>query len=324
MMRTVSCVGIAALVAACGPAEEWEEFAEVEQAGHGTRNGLDDDAVWGLLASSALRNGPGHSTLKPIAGGFNAGIATLADNAGDDWWEWSMDAYKRWKRQDLLRYIAKCALPPGHALRVPYPGGGFINYWGETGMMPLGWFQGSALSYTDRRWLSACLLAHLNANASSMDIALVANHPAIGTALYPGYSVQEAAFYGDMFSAGAPDELGCGGYVRGANGLANGWYSLNLHARACDSVEADTDGTPCDGITPDTHADPNAICSTACTPIGWVNGHPQYYGNCGPHGVNEVITVYLPGGAATSIVRDPAFDDCFDGVRYRRCAYGIQ
>jgi hypothetical protein len=99
----------------------------------------------------------------------------------------------------FLDYLTKCALPSGESLTVSHLGSSY-TFAGHVGLTPH-WLT-SALSTSDRRWLSACLLAHVNLTTSSVSILLQGNHPAlsvpVGTAGAP-YTLREGAFYGNVF-----------------------------------------------------------------------------------------------------------------------------
>ncbi|NUQ77162.1 MAG: hypothetical protein HUU21_26810 [Polyangiaceae bacterium] len=99
----------------------------------------------------------------------------------------------------FLDYLVKCALPAGQSMTVSYLGSSY-TFNGHVGMTP-GWVNG-ALSTSDRRWLSACVLAHVNATTTNVSILLRGDHPALSSAVGSAgaaYTLREGAFYGDIF-----------------------------------------------------------------------------------------------------------------------------
>lgn len=100
----------------------------------------------------------------------------------------------------LLAYIAVCALPEDVQVTIPGTGTSSIVVNGHIGLAPT--WQTGALGSTDKRWISACLLAHANAYGAEVEIELRGGHPALVPSTDPGFSEEEAAFYGDLFQTG--------------------------------------------------------------------------------------------------------------------------
>lgn len=99
-----------------------------------------------------------------------------------------------------LHYIVKCALPEGESITVDFLGLSH-TFEGHIGIAPE-WTTG-ALSPQNRRWLSACVLAHVNLSTASVPILLRGNHPALAPTEphdSASFSHQEGAFYGDIFT----------------------------------------------------------------------------------------------------------------------------
>jgi hypothetical protein len=95
--------------------------------------------------------------------------------------------------QHLMKYVAICALPQDGAIKI-----GNTVYEGYYGLAPE-WADGSC-GESCQRLVSACLLAHANAQGMPVQIGLVGNRPA---ALAPAdqltpFTFQEAAFYGNL------------------------------------------------------------------------------------------------------------------------------
>lgn len=110
----------------------------------------------------------------------------------------------------FLAYAVKCALPSGVSLDAQFLGSSY-TFQGEIGLAPE-WTQ-KALSASSRRWLSACLLAHVNATASQVNIMLRGDHPALSGEVGTegsAYTLREGAFYGDIFKV-IPAKHACSG-----------------------------------------------------------------------------------------------------------------
>lgn len=100
----------------------------------------------------------------------------------------------------LLSYLAVCALQEGAEVVTTASDGSQYRMSGHLGLAA-GWKLG-AVSGSEKRWISACLLAHANAYGLNVEIDLHGEHPALAGAVAPGFEAQEAAFYGDLFQTG--------------------------------------------------------------------------------------------------------------------------
>ncbi len=96
--------------------------------------------------------------------------------------------------RDLLKYVATCALPAGEEL---VAGGDRLA--GFYGLAPE-WATESCDAEC-QHWVSACLLAHVNANGQSISISLRGDHPELRTTpeALQQFTRPEAAFYGNVF-----------------------------------------------------------------------------------------------------------------------------
>jgi len=94
----------------------------------------------------------------------------------------------------LLKYVAICALPADEELAA-----GGDRFPGYYGLAPE-WATG-ACGESCQRWVSACLLAHANADGHSFPISLRGEHPALRVepATAAAFTYQEAAYYGNVF-----------------------------------------------------------------------------------------------------------------------------
>jgi hypothetical protein len=117
----------------------------------------------------------------------------------------------------LLQYIVSCALPAGQNLSAnvnvadtappatPYTcASGTCTFTGLLDLAPQ-WID-HKLSSDGQAWISSCLLARVNANQISEEISLRGSNSAL--AVTPAeaqlYTVQEGAFYGDVFTYPKP------------------------------------------------------------------------------------------------------------------------
>ncbi len=100
--------------------------------------------------------------------------------------------------RSLLKYVATCALPADQELVVEHEG----NAWLYPGLLNLApqWVEGSC-DTSCQRWMSACLLAHVNATGSHVPISLRANHPELAPndEEKEKFDFVEGAFFGQLF-----------------------------------------------------------------------------------------------------------------------------
>jgi hypothetical protein len=105
--------------------------------------------------------------------------------------------------REVLSYIAKCTLEPGTKLVATYNS---VTYeWpGELSLAP-GWVD-TGLTASEERWISACLLAHVNETGYSVTISVRAHSGTISASASEKdtYLVQEGAFYGNLFGSSTP------------------------------------------------------------------------------------------------------------------------
>ena len=76
--------------------------------------------------------------------------------------------------RELLTYTVGCALPAGERLVGEHHGVQY-EFEGEIGLAP-GWAS-RALQVSEQRWISACLLARVNAHGQSVEISMRGAHP---------------------------------------------------------------------------------------------------------------------------------------------------
>jgi len=157
---------------------------------------LDMISLNGLSVAALSDNAPALDQLS--TGALDGAETALADS----------DAGRR-----LFAYITGCALPAGATAEIPLPEGGTLAAEGRLGFAP-GWFDGP-LDDVSQRWVSACVIAHVNAFSIPVPMSVRAQplgEPAADES--STFEVQEAAFYGDLFAADPADRHmnACFGY----------------------------------------------------------------------------------------------------------------
>jgi hypothetical protein len=99
----------------------------------------------------------------------------------------------------LMEYTVSCALRPDQDVTVRLDGTDHHLY-GQIGLAPR--WADQACDETCQSWVSACLIARINARGERVEISLRGDHPAL--AVGPGEATafphQEAAYYGNLFT----------------------------------------------------------------------------------------------------------------------------
>lgn len=175
--------------------------------------------------------------------------------------------------RELLTYMVSCALPAGANLEVSTDAGVY-TFEGLLGLAPT-WLD-TPLSLTDRRWVSACLLARVNYYGVSVHLSMRGDTPALATtndeiAAYPLY---EGAFWGDLFGSGDQVKNACISRFK-----SHDPQIADLPLRQC-TVPTGTGSTWCDFTAA-------GVCEDICSSAAGTNG----YATCA--GETEVINVYL-------------------------------
>jgi hypothetical protein len=206
----------AALLAACGPAEEpaqpidGDDLATGEQALAAT-NGL---SLNGLNRNGLNRNGLNRNGLNGV------GLAK--------------PEFKTWFNEDVassdqvMKYFYGCAAKSTSTLAWTNPTTGKAYSWkGALGLAPA-WTGGTPATVAEQQVITACMAAHVNKYGLGVPIA-VEGRTATGTqiAIAAGelttYSVREACFFGNLFNGegvfGGPDH--------------SSWNAKTSTARAC-------------------------------------------------------------------------------------------
>ena len=194
--------------------------------------------------------------------------------------------------RELLAYVVRCALPGGQSLSGAYDGVTY-TFPGAVGVAP-GW-RLKPLDPVGQRWVTACLLAHVNGYGAAVSISLRGEHEALGTTSTERaqFNVQEAAFYGNLFGSG-PDRgmYACAGStVQVHCGASSSSYVPWRSCGASENCGLSFAGPCRDVARPERQACENTStdfvedCFTeASGPEGWSGDLFKY---------PEVVTVYL-------------------------------
>ncbi len=102
--------------------------------------------------------------------------------------------------RELLSYVVSCAIPHGITLVAEHEGVSY-EFAGEIGLAPK-WLERS-LREGEQRWVSACLIARVNLFGIPVSISIRGPHDALTVTQDEAedYSVEEAAFYGNVFTS---------------------------------------------------------------------------------------------------------------------------
>lgn len=102
---------------------------------------------------------------------------------------------------ELFSFVVNCALPEGETLVAddPLSPGDTIEFHGEVGLAPR-WVD-RPMNTRDKRWVSACMFARVNDLAQVVTISMRGPSWSLLSSRSERelYSLQEGAFYGDMF-----------------------------------------------------------------------------------------------------------------------------
>lgn len=190
--------------------------------------------------------------------------------------------------RELLKYIASCALPYGKEISTTAAGVTY-TFKGNLGLAPE-WLN-TPLSETGQRWVSACLLAHVNAFGVKVPISVRGAHPQINQISkeeQTEFPVEEAAFYGNLFQ-NMNDKYVC-------TGNHEKEQSEYLPLRVCSEVTGPENVTKCEFFSMGYCGPADKINSNqtkaACDGKDTKNG---FFTNChaGDKIYQEVITIYL-------------------------------
>lgn len=121
--------------------------------------------------------------------------------------------------RELLTYMVRCALPSGKSLTLAAASGVAYSFYGQIGLAT-DWVEKPLTDKKKQRFVTACLLAHVNGYGIEVPISLRGPHPALYASQEEKeeYWVQETAFYGNAFDDDGsleddPRFFSCGGYT---------------------------------------------------------------------------------------------------------------
>jgi hypothetical protein len=114
--------------------------------------------------------------------------------------------------RSLLAYVITCAFDWEAKVTVSM-GGKTSLFEGGIGLAPA-WAE-RAITRSEERWMTACLLAHANALGRKVPLSLRGSHPALATTTDEEleFTVEEGAYYGNLFDRESvkPEVLACAG-----------------------------------------------------------------------------------------------------------------
>ena len=104
-------------------------------------------------------------------------------------------------KREQLKYLVRCALPPEVTLYADLDGERF-TFPGSIGLAPR-WLT-EAMTPSEERWISACLLAHVNYFGKHVQISIRATPPPVpeldaSTDEQQTFTIAEGGFFGNLF-----------------------------------------------------------------------------------------------------------------------------
>ncbi len=137
--------------------------------------------------------------------------------------------------RDVLSYIVSCALPAGASLSITTKTNTRVTFPGAIGLAPA--WATRAPTVSERRWVTACVLARTNKFGVSVQMSMRGAHTALNGSLGEllGYLLVEGAFYGDLFDPAGPQMYACAAEVRDLN-LALSTQELRACAVSDDGI----------------------------------------------------------------------------------------
>jgi hypothetical protein len=108
--------------------------------------------------------------------------------------------------QRFLKYLVSCALGPQQSLTWTTAGGTTYTFPGELGLAPQWGGDHGSCDGSCQRWVSACLLARVDAAGIDREISIRGPHPALlpTPKEISQYTQREATYFGNLFVAGQP------------------------------------------------------------------------------------------------------------------------
>ena len=106
---------------------------------------------------------------------------------------------------EFMKYLVSCALGPKQSLDLTL-GGQAYHFPGGLGLAPQWGMSGGSCDGSCQRWVSACLLARVDAAGVEREISVRGLHPALipGRTELATYTDREATYFGNVFVPGQP------------------------------------------------------------------------------------------------------------------------
>jgi hypothetical protein len=111
-----------------------------------------------------------------------------------------------WARM-ALSYMVGCALPDGQDISLEIDGDAY-TFHGQLGLAPEWGEEDGACDEDCQRWVTACLLARVNASGEHVVISVRGQHPALTVEAHElkDYAWREGAYYGNLFASAGQAE----------------------------------------------------------------------------------------------------------------------
>ncbi|HXJ19019.1 MAG TPA: hypothetical protein VMT03_02215 [Polyangia bacterium] len=108
----------------------------------------------------------------------------------------------------FMKYLVSCALGPNQSLDLTISGQPY-HFPGQVGLAPQWGMSGGSCDGSCQRWVSACLLARLDAAGVEREISVRGLHPALlpSWSELTTYTQREATYFGNVFIPGQPRYL---------------------------------------------------------------------------------------------------------------------
>jgi hypothetical protein len=148
--------------------------------------------------------------------------------------------------REVFSFVVSCALEDGDVLVVNHPTQGPLNFLGEVGLAPR--WETRAMTNSDQRWVSACLLSRVNNNNVTVQVSLRGPDDALDTTAQEraAWPLEEGAFFGDVFQ---PPHRPLEMYACRGRDQAAGPETGDMDARDCTEPDPANPGKTLCGMT---------------------------------------------------------------------------
>jgi hypothetical protein len=108
----------------------------------------------------------------------------------------------------FMKYLVSCALGPDQSLDLTISGQAY-HFPGQVGLAPQWGMSGGSCDGSCQRWVSACMLARIDAAGVEREISVRGLHPALlpSWSELTTYTQREATYFGNVFIPGQPRYL---------------------------------------------------------------------------------------------------------------------